>query len=139
MWYLEGGRRYADSLYVGPPTLALLGRATGEQTYYEWMDEFFWDVHAELFDREEGLFYRDKRFIAKVVTALHTMLRMVAATRYLAVAPDTVVGLYARQRLVTVLRGPALDLGRSQVSLVTRIDSEGLPAVARFREALLAG
>lgn len=71
--------------------------------------------------------------------ALHTMLRMVAATRCLAVAPDIVAGLYARQRLVGVLRGPELDLGRSQVSLVTRVDSEALPAVARFREALLAG
>ena len=77
--------------------------------------------------------------VAVECPALHTMLRMVAATRYLAVAPDTVVGLYARQHLVSVLRGPALDLGRSQVSLVTRVDSEGLQAVARFREALLAG
>jgi hypothetical protein len=33
---------------------------------------------------------------------------------------------------------PALDLGQSQVSLVTRHDSDALPAVMRFREALLA-
>ena len=39
--------------------------------------------------------------VAVECPALHTMLRMVAATRYLAVAPDTVVRHYARQRLVT--------------------------------------
>jgi hypothetical protein len=31
VWYLEGGRRYADSLYVGPPALAMLAQATGER------------------------------------------------------------------------------------------------------------
>jgi DNA-binding transcriptional LysR family regulator len=66
------------------------------------------------------------------------MLHVVAATRYLAVAPDTVVGHYAKQRAVTALRGAALELGRNQVSLVTRRDSDTLPAVVRLREALLA-
>lgn len=65
VWYLEGGRRYADSLYVGPPTLAMLAKATGEPKYLDWMHAFSWDVHRELFDKEENLFYRDKRFIAK--------------------------------------------------------------------------
>jgi rhamnogalacturonyl hydrolase YesR len=65
VWYLEGGRRYADSLYVGPPTLAMLARTTGDAKYLNWMHAFFWDVHRELYDREDDLFYRDKRFIAK--------------------------------------------------------------------------
>lgn len=77
--------------------------------------------------------------VAVECAALHTMLHIVAATRCLAVAPDIVVGHYARQRLVTALRGKALDLGRNQVSLVTRRDSDGLPSVTRFREALSAG
>lgn len=62
VWYLEARRRYADSLYVGAPPLAMLAEATGEPKYLEWMDAFFWDVHGELFDERAGLFYRDKRF-----------------------------------------------------------------------------
>lgn len=65
VWYLEGGRRYADSLYVGPPTLAMLARTTGDRKYLKYMDDFYWDVYSELFDKEAGLFYRDKRFIGK--------------------------------------------------------------------------
>lgn len=62
VWYLEGGRRYADSLY-GACALAMLAKATGDAKYLGYMHDFFWDVQAELFDRDEGLFYRDKRFI----------------------------------------------------------------------------
>jgi rhamnogalacturonyl hydrolase YesR len=69
VWYLENGRRYADSLYVGPPTLAMLARATGDPKHLDWMNACYWDVHAELFDRDEGLFYRDHRF--RGATNLH--------------------------------------------------------------------
>ncbi len=65
VWYLEGGVRYADSLYVGAPPLAMLAKATGDAKYLDWMNAFFWDVHAEIFDPAAGLFYRDKRFIGK--------------------------------------------------------------------------
>ncbi|UCD28162.1 MAG: glycoside hydrolase family 88 protein [Planctomycetota bacterium] len=63
LWYKERGRRYADSLYVAPPTLAMLGKATGRNRYYEYMNNMYWDVVDHLFDKEFGLFYRDKRFI----------------------------------------------------------------------------
>jgi rhamnogalacturonyl hydrolase YesR len=62
VWYLEGLRRYADSLY-GACTLAMLTKATRDQRYVGWMHAFFWDVHNELFDRNDHLFYRDNRFI----------------------------------------------------------------------------
>ena len=62
LWYFEDGRRYADGLFTGPPALAMLGEYTGDKKYFAWMDAFFWDVHAELFDADAGLFYRDKRF-----------------------------------------------------------------------------
>ena len=65
IWNLEGGRRYVDSLNVGAPALAMLAKATGDQKYLDWMNAFFWDVHARLFDPEAGLFYRDARFKAK--------------------------------------------------------------------------
>lgn len=64
VWYLEGGRRYADSLY-GACTLAMLAKATGDRKYLDSMHAFFWDVHGELFDKDAGLFYRDKRFIGQ--------------------------------------------------------------------------
>jgi len=69
VWYLERGHRYADSLFVGPPALAMLARATGDRKYLDWMNAFYWDVRAELFDRDEGLFYRDQRF--RGATNLH--------------------------------------------------------------------
>jgi molybdate transport repressor ModE-like protein len=70
--------------------------------------------------------------------ALHTTLHLVAQSRFLAVAPDAAVRAYARRGMVAALKGPALDLGRDTVSLLTRRDSAALPAIARFRKALLA-
>lgn len=61
-WYFEGGRRYVDGLFTGPPALAMLYKITGEQKYLEWMDACFWDVYGALYDYDEGLFYRDIRF-----------------------------------------------------------------------------
>lgn len=62
-WYFENGRRYVDGLFTGPPALAMLYRITGKEKYVNWLDAFFWDVYGTLYDMEEGLFYRDNRFI----------------------------------------------------------------------------
>jgi rhamnogalacturonyl hydrolase YesR len=43
----------------------MLAKATGDPKYINWMNAFFWDVHRELFDRDIGLFYRDKGFIGQ--------------------------------------------------------------------------
>ncbi len=56
---------YCDTLYVGPTTLAMLGKATGEDKYYEYMNKAFWDTHKRLFDMEDHLFYRDAGYIGK--------------------------------------------------------------------------
>lgn len=61
LWYLEGGRHYADSLY-GAAGLAMLAEQTGDPRYREWMHAFFWDVTDAIFDKEVGLYYRDERF-----------------------------------------------------------------------------
>jgi unsaturated rhamnogalacturonyl hydrolase len=62
-WYFEGGRRYVDGLFTGPPALAMLYKITGNEKYLHWMDACFWDVYGTLYDLEEGLFYRDTRYI----------------------------------------------------------------------------
>ncbi|MCK4852796.1 MAG: glycoside hydrolase family 88 protein, partial [Bacteroidales bacterium] len=61
-WYFEGGRRYVDGLFTGPPTLAMLYSVTRDDKYLQWMETCFWDVYGKLFDIEENLFYRDHRF-----------------------------------------------------------------------------
>ncbi len=61
-WYFEGGRRYVDGLFTGPPALAMLYKITGDEKYLHWMDACFWDVYGALYDVEEGLFYRDIRY-----------------------------------------------------------------------------
>jgi len=55
-WY------YCDTLYVGPPTLAMLGTATGERKYYDYLNEVYWAVTDHLLDKKHKLFYRDKRY-----------------------------------------------------------------------------
>lgn len=64
VWYLEGGQRYADSLF-GMPVLAKLARITGEKKYLAWMESFFFDVAYEIWDTDDHFFYRDKRYIGK--------------------------------------------------------------------------
>ncbi|AUP79226.1 glycoside hydrolase family 88 protein [Flavivirga eckloniae] len=61
-WYYEGGTRYVDGLFTGPPALAMLYDVTGNKKYLEWMDACFWDVYGKLYNTDLDLFYRDKRF-----------------------------------------------------------------------------
>ena len=56
------GWHYVDTLYVGPPTLAMLGKATGQKKYYDYLHRVYWEVADHLFDKRYGLFYRDSRF-----------------------------------------------------------------------------
>jgi DNA-binding transcriptional LysR family regulator len=71
-------------------------------------------------------------------SAVHTTLNLVAETRMLAMAPDVVAATYARRGQVKVLRGAGLRVEAGSVSLITRRDSESLPALRAFREALVA-
>ena len=64
-WYVDPPMRaYVDSLY-GASALAMLSKATGNTKYLEIMHAFFEDVTGELFDRQDGLYYRDNRFIGQ--------------------------------------------------------------------------
>ncbi len=55
-WY------YCDTLYVGPPTIAMLGHATGNQKYFDYLNEVYWAVADHLYDPEYHLFYRDAHY-----------------------------------------------------------------------------
>ncbi|MBU3028409.1 glycoside hydrolase family 88 protein [Zobellia galactanivorans] len=68
-WYFEGGRRYVDGLFTGPPALAMLYSVTGDEKYLQWMESCFWDVYGKLYDTDEHLFYRDKRFFPENIDA----------------------------------------------------------------------
>ena len=76
--------------------------------------------------------------VAVECSALHTTLRIVSATRLLAVAPDAAVAHYTTQGMVAALKGAALDLGPNRMSVVTRRDSDTLPAVVRLRATMLS-
>ena len=66
-WYFEGGRRYVDGLFTGPPTLAMLYSITKDEKYLQWMETCFWDIYGKLYDTDENLFYRDKRFFPETI------------------------------------------------------------------------
>ena len=54
---------WADALYMAPPTLTLLAKATGDKRYTRFMDAEFRVTYDALFDPEEHLFYRDSSYI----------------------------------------------------------------------------
>jgi unsaturated rhamnogalacturonyl hydrolase len=68
LWYVHDGKtlRYSDVLYVAPPTLAMLAKATGEQRYLDFMHSMYWDVVDDIYDMEYRMFYRDRRYKDKV-------------------------------------------------------------------------
>ncbi len=66
-WYYEEGRRYVDGLFTGPPTLTMLYSVTGDEKYLQWMEACFWDIYGKLYDTDENLFYRDKRFFPEAL------------------------------------------------------------------------
>ncbi|RZL47798.1 MAG: glycoside hydrolase family 88 protein [Pedobacter sp.] len=53
---------WCDALFMSPPVLVRLAEATGEQKYNDFMSKMWWDTTDFLFDKEENLFYRDKKF-----------------------------------------------------------------------------
>ncbi len=53
---------WCDSLFMGPPTWALLYKATGEKKYLDFMDKEWWAASDYLYDPEEHLYFRDSRY-----------------------------------------------------------------------------
>ena len=53
---------WSDALFMGPATWTGLSRATGDPRYAAYGDQEFWAAADHLFDKQEGLFYRDSRY-----------------------------------------------------------------------------
>jgi rhamnogalacturonyl hydrolase YesR len=53
---------WCDSLFMAPPALVRLSRATGDAKYTAFMNELYWDAADYLYDTEENLFFRDKTY-----------------------------------------------------------------------------
>jgi len=56
---------WCDALYMAPPVIARMGKATGDPRYFELLHKLYWDSTAYLYNPEERLFFRDKRFFDK--------------------------------------------------------------------------
>jgi unsaturated rhamnogalacturonyl hydrolase len=53
---------WCDALFMAPPALAALSKATGEIKYLDICDQLWWKTSNYLYDKEESLFYRDSRY-----------------------------------------------------------------------------
>lgn len=56
---------WSDALFMAPPLWADMTRLTGDPRYLDHMDREYREAVDMLFDRSEGLFYRDSRFLER--------------------------------------------------------------------------
>lgn len=56
---------WCDGLFMGPPTLAMLSKATGERKYMDLVDRLWWKTTDYLYDPKEHLYYRDSRYFTQ--------------------------------------------------------------------------
>ena len=64
-WAKEKNWSWCDALFMAPPTLARLSKATGDKKYLDLMNTLWQDTTEHLYDKGEGLYYRDERFKIK--------------------------------------------------------------------------
>ena len=65
--YSEGKNRWSwcDALFMSPPAWILLTNITGDEKYFNYMNNQWWQTTGHLYDKEEHLFYRDDRYYEK--------------------------------------------------------------------------
>lgn len=56
---------WCDALFMAPPVLARMSVLSGDAKYLKAMDTQWWRTFARLYDPDEGLYYRDERFIER--------------------------------------------------------------------------
>ena len=60
---------WCDALFMAPPALVKLARATGDDKYIDFMNALWWDATDFLYDPEAGFYYRDKSYFPPKTTA----------------------------------------------------------------------
>jgi rhamnogalacturonyl hydrolase YesR len=63
-WLKSNNWNWCDALFMAPPGMAMVAKATGQQKYLDLMDRLYWDTYDYLYDKEENLFYRDTNYMA---------------------------------------------------------------------------
>jgi unsaturated rhamnogalacturonyl hydrolase len=53
---------WCDALFMGPPSLAAVGVATGDRRYVDLANRLWWKTTDFLYDKDEHLYFRDSRF-----------------------------------------------------------------------------
>jgi unsaturated rhamnogalacturonyl hydrolase len=56
---------WCDALFMGPPTLARLYKATDKTEYLDFLDREWWITSKLLYDSEEHLYFRDAGYLTK--------------------------------------------------------------------------
>lgn len=56
---------WCDGLFMGPPSLTMLAKVTGEKKYMDLVDKLWWKTTDYLYDPQEHLYYRDSRYFDK--------------------------------------------------------------------------
>jgi rhamnogalacturonyl hydrolase YesR len=56
---------WCDALFMAPPTLARLSKATGNKAYLDFMDREWWIASKLLYDPQEHLYFRDATYLGK--------------------------------------------------------------------------
>ena len=56
---------WCDSLFMAPAAFAKMSAATGDPKYASFMATDWWDATEFLFDKDEGLYYRDHNYFQK--------------------------------------------------------------------------
>lgn len=54
---------WCDALFMAPPVLAKLARATGDRKYLDFMDREWWITSGLLYSTKDHLYFRDKSFL----------------------------------------------------------------------------
>jgi rhamnogalacturonyl hydrolase YesR len=56
---------WSDALFMAPPVLARMSVQTGDKKYLDAMDKQWWRTFARLYSPDDGLYFRDERFIER--------------------------------------------------------------------------
>ena len=58
---------WCDALFMAPPVYVKMANITGNEKYVAFMDKEFKATHDFLYDKEEHLFYRDRRYFPEKI------------------------------------------------------------------------